>query len=397
MKTPAILVINAGSSSIKFSIFSAAATPGPEDLICGGKISGIDVQARLDARAADGTVLADEHFPENAEYDDLLARLLDWIETHLDGLDLVAAGHRIVHGGRDHVRPAVLDEKLRAELRRLVPLAPLHQPHNLAAADALARLHPGLAQIACFDTAFHTGRSEVESVYALPAGMTGEGLRRYGFHGLSYDYVSSRLGLLPGRKGQGRVIVAHLGNGASMCAMREGRSIATTFGFTALDGLPMGTRSGAIDPGVLLYLMEQKGMDAQDLTCLLYRQSGLLGLSGISSDMRDLLASDDPRARFAVEYFCYRAGREIGSLAAALGGLDALVFTAGIGENAAEIRSRICAAASWLGVMIDEAANGAAKGEAVISAAGSSVTVAVIPTNEELVIARNSQALLQQS
>ena len=394
MKTPAILVINAGSSSIKFSIFASGSKPAATDLICGGKISGIGVRARLDAEDADGNALADEQFPSEATYEDLLGHLLEWIEKHLDGLELVAAGHRIVHGGCDHVAPETLDKKLREDLQALSRLAPLHQPHNLAAVDALAKLHPGLTQIACFDTAFHAGRSELESTYALPAELTEEGIRRYGFHGLSYDYIASRLPDVLGEKSTGRVIVAHLGSGVSMCAMSGGRSIATTMGFSVLDGMPMGTRSGQIDPGVLIYLMQEKGMGADDLTCLLYRQSGLLGLSGISNDMRKLLESESREAKFAIDYFCYRANREIGSLVAALGGIDALVFTAGIGENSPEIRQRICAAASWLGIGCDDDLNRNARGETVFSTPKSKIAVAVIPTNEELVIARDSWRLL---
>ncbi|TDH37904.1 acetate/propionate family kinase [Pseudohoeflea suaedae] len=394
MTTPAILVLNSGSSSIKFSIFAFERDPSAADLVCGGKISGIGVRARLDAENAKGEALAARSFPSGVTYEELLGHLLDWIEEHLDGLELVAAGHRVVHGGKDHVAPAILDDSLRDDLRALTPLAPLHQPHNLDAIDALARLHPELAQIASFDTAFHAGRSEIESVFALPAELAAEGVRRYGFHGLSYDYIASRLAPLLGDAGMGRVIVAHLGSGASLCAMSRGRSVATTMGFSVLDGLPMGTRCGQIDPGVLLYLMQEKRMNAEELTRLLYRQSGLLGLSGISSDMRELLASDRKEARFAIDHFCYRANREIGSLAATLGGIDALVFTAGIGEHSPDIRRRICASASWLGIEWDDDLNRNASGEAVFSTPDSKVAVAVIPTNEELVIARDCWGLL---
>jgi acetate kinase len=396
MKPPAILVVNAGSSSIKFSIFEASGEPGASELICGGRISGIGGEPRLTAAGPDGSHIVDQRMGSTTNYDRLMESLLGFIEKRIDGHALAVAGHRIVHGGRDHVGPAVLDEALRDDLERLAPLAPLHQPHNLAAVEALARLHPDLPQVACFDTAFHAHKPEVESVYAIPRELTDQGIRRYGFHGLSYAYVASRLPAVLGDVGNGRVVVAHLGSGASLCAMKERKSRATTMGFTALDGLPMGTRSGQIDPGVLLYLIDEKGMESAELSRLLYEKSGLLGLSGISNDMRDLLASNAPEAEFAVDYFCQRANREIGSLAAALGGIDALVFTAGIGENAAEIRRRICAKAGWLGLELDEKANAAARGEAIISSPGSRVAVAVIPTNEELVIARQSWRVVSE-
>ena len=391
MKPPAILVINAGSSSIKFSIFAAKGEPDPSHLLCTGRIAGIGGEPRLTAADPDGKRLVDKGFERNTDYDRLMENLLGWIEEQIEGHVLAVAGHRIVHGGRDHVDPALLDEPLRQDLARLVPLAPLHQPHNLAAAESLARLHPGLPQVACFDTAFHAHKPGVESVYAIPRELAADGIRRYGFHGLSYEHIDSRLEPVLGQAvAKGRVIVAHLGSGASLCAIMSRQSVATTMGFTALDGLPMGTRSGQIDPGVLLYLMAEKGMGPEKLSRLLYEQSGLLGLSGISNDMRVLLASDAPEAAFAVDYFCHRVNREIGSLAAALGGLDALVFTAGIGENAAEIRQRICEKAGWLGLELDQGTNDMAKGETVISRSGSKVAVAVIPTNEEGVIARQS-------
>ncbi len=395
MKPPAILVINAGSSSIKFSIFVAKGEPGPSDLLCTGRIAGIGGEPRLTAADPDGKRLVEKGFQRNTDYDRLMENLLGWIEEQTEGHVLAVAGHRIVHGGRDHVDPALLDEPLRQDLARLVPLAPLHQPHNLAAAESLACLHPGLPQVACFDTAFHAHKPEVESVYAIPRELTADGIRRYGFHGLSYEHIAARLEPVLGQAAaKGRVIVAHLGSGASLCAIRNRQSVATTMGFTALDGLPMGTRSGQIDPGVLLYLMAGKGMGPEKLSRLLYEQSGLLGLSGISNDMRELLASDATEAAFAVEYFCHWVNREIGSLVATLGGLDAVVFTAGIGENSAEIRRRICEKAGWLGLELDQATNDMAKGETVISRSGSKVAIAVIPTNEEGVIARQSWRVL---
>jgi len=395
MKPQAVLVVNAGSSSIKFSIFSTQAEPDASDLICRGRIAGIGGAPRFVAFASDGGKMTEREFAGDTGYDALLGELLAWIEDRLADHVLAVAGHRIVHGGRAFVSPVRLDAETRAALERFTPLAPLHQPHNLAAVEALSRLHPGLPQVGCFDTAFHADKPDVESVYAIPRELTDEGIRRYGFHGLSYDHVASRLAPVVGEAAaNGRVIVAHLGSGASLCAMKAKRSVATTMGFTALDGLPMGTRSGEIDPGVLLYLMQEKRMTAEEISRLLYEESGLLGLSQESNDMRDLQQSSTAEAAFAIDYFCHRAGREIGSLAAALGGIDALVFTAGIGENAAGIRRRICKKAAWLGVRLDETANERAKGESVISTPRSNVAVAVIPTNEELVIARQSWRLV---
>lgn len=384
-----VLVLNAGSSSLKFSVFSARDEPDPEDLILTGKITGIGQTPQFSARDPAGAKLADETLSAGDGHDAVLARLLPWIEDRLSGRRIFAAGHRIVHGGTDHVAPTRLTAETRAALRRLVPLAPLHQPHNLDAVDALARLYPGLTQIGCFDTAFHHRQPEVAAAFALPPGLGDQPLRRYGFHGLSSEYVTGRLAGLG--LGPGRTVIAHLGNGASMCAVKDGVSIATTMGFTALDGLPMGTRSGAVDPGVILYLMEERGMSASAVSDLLYNRSGLLGVSGVSNDMRTLLASPEPAARFAIDLFCYRIGRELGSLAAALGGLDTLVFTAGIGENSPEIRARVTGAAEWLGIALDDAANRA--GKTRISTQSSDVEVLVIATNEELVIARHAWKL----
>jgi acetate kinase len=305
---------------------------------------------------------------------------------------IVAVGHRVVHGGVRFAAPVLLDRARLGELEALVPLAPLHQPHNLAAINAVAAMAPNLPQVACFDTSFHRTQPAVAQAFALPRRYADEGVRRYGFHGLSYEYIASRLATVDARAASGRTVVAHLGNGASMCAMHDGKSVATTMSFTPLDGLVMGTRCGAIDPGVLLYLMDRHGMNARDLERLLYHESGLLGVSGISSDMRGLLESSDHRAAESLDLFVYRIGRELGSLAAALGGLDALVFTGGIGENAVPVRARICRDASWLGLELDEAAN--EHGGPCISRKGSRISAWVIPTNEELMIARHTQRVL---
>ncbi len=305
---------------------------------------------------------------------------------------LVAVGHRVGHGGLDYAAPVRLTAEIVDRLAELIPLAPLHQPHNLAPIRTLLAKRPELPQVACFDTAFHRSQSEVAQAFALPPEITQRGVRRYGFHGLSYEYIASILPQYDARAATGRTVVCHLGNGASMCGLHGSKSVATTMGFTALDGLPMGTRCGNLDPGVVLYLMDELRMDAQAVEKLLYQQSGLLGVSGVSSDMRAVLASGEPRAKFAVELFTYRVGRELGSLTAALGGLDALVFTAGIGEHAPAIRERVCQAAAWLGVELDPVAN--SEGRTRISTDNSLIPVWIIPTNEELMIARHVQHLL---
>ena len=388
----AILVLNAGSSSIKFSLFSGDERPMRQDLICEGECEGIGHQVHFTAKDGKGAGLIDEHLPEGATHQDALAALLGWLERTFPQYPLIAAGHRVVHGGSLYTGPVRIDESVIAELRRLIPLAPLHQPHHLAAIAALSKLHPTLPQIACFDTSFHHTQPEVASIFALPRHLTEEGIRRYGFHGLSYEYIASVLPDVIGpAAAEARVVVAHLGNGASMCAMLNRKSVATTMGFTALDGLPMGQRCGTLDPGVVLYLMEEKSLTAQAISDLLYHASGLLGVSGLSNDMRTLLASDDPHAKEAVELFVYRICRELGSLAAALGGLDALVFTAGIGEHATDIRRRVCEHAQWLGFEIDEAANTVAGPKITASGRASAW---VIPTDEDLMIARHTWALL---
>jgi acetate kinase len=390
----AILVLNAGSSSIKFSLFEAHVRPSREGLICDGEFDGIRHRVHFVAKDHAGTSLADQYLTEAATHENALAPLLNWVERQFPNHPLIAAGHRVVHGGSRYTIPIRIDSSVIDELRRLVPLAPLHQPHNLAAIDAIAKLHPALPQVACFDTTFHHTQSEIAAAYALPGSITAQGVRRYGFHGLSYEYIA---GVLPEVLGpaaaEGRVVVAHLGNGASMCAMRRRQSVATTMGFTALDGLPMGTRCGNLDPGIVLYLMQENGMTAQAVSDLLYHSSGLLGVSGVSDDMRTLLASDDPLAARAVALFAYRIGRELGSLAASLGGLDALVFTAGIGEHAPEIRRRVCEQATWLGVELDDAANTA--GTARITMSGSGISAWIIPTNEDLMIARHTWHLTE--
>ena len=325
-------------------------------------------------------------------HDDCLAALLQWIASHSGGIDIVCAGHRVVHGGRDFAGPVKITDAVMRKLDALCPLAPQHQPHNLAAIRALARLHPALTQIACFDTAFHVTQPAVATAFALPRALTESGVKRYGFHGLSYDYIASILPQHLGGKADGRIVVAHLGHGASMCAMFQRRSVATTMGFSALDGLMMGSRCGALDPGVILYMLDALKMSSEDIGHLLYNKSGLLGVSGVSDDMRDLLASRDPHAAEAVDLFVYRIVRELGSLAAALGGLDALVFTAGIGEHSAEIRSRVCAQAAWLGLALDETAN--RKGGPDIGKRDAGVAILALPTDEESVIAKACRAML---
>jgi acetate kinase len=391
--TDAILVINAGSSSIKFSVFPGHESPSRRGIICEGEYEGIGRRVHFTAKDHSGASLVDQYLAEGTTHEDALAALLRWLEGHFLDNQLVAAGHRVVHGGSLYTAPVQIDAAVIAELRRLIPLAPLHQPHNLAAIDALSKLHPTLPQIACFDTAFHHTQSELTTAFALPRRLAAEGIRRYGFHGLSYEYIASVLPDILGAAADGRVVVAHLGSGASLCAIHQRRSVATTMGFTALDGLAMGRRCGNLDPGVVLYLMQEKGMTAAEVSNLLYNESGLFGVSGFSDDMRTLLTSDDPSAKEAVALFVYRIGRELGSMAAALGGIDALVFTAGIGEHAAEIRRRVCEDAAWLGVDLDQSANLLAGG-AMITRTGSRTSAWMIPTDEDLMIALHAWTLL---
>jgi len=386
-----LLVINAGSSSIKFSVFEVGERAPTLARRYRGEVDGLGVRPRFVARDAAGAPLADETMAATARHDDALGASLSWIEARTAETSVVAAGHRVVHGGVQHAEPVRVTPDVLQELEALVPLAPLHQPHNLAPIKALAKLRPDLPQVACFDTAFHTTQPPVAQAFALPYALSEVGIKRYGFHGLSYEYIASVLPEHLGDGADGRVVVAHLGAGASMCAMHGRRSVATTMGFTALEGLPMGTRTGSIDPGVILHLMSERGMSLAAVTELLYKKSGLLGMSGLSSDVRDLLASDSPRAAWALDVFAYRVGRELGSLTAALGGLDALVFTGGIGEHAAPIRARVCRDAAWLGLSLDEGAN--QRGGPCISAAGSPATAWVIPTDEDLMIARHTLAV----
>jgi acetate kinase len=325
------------------------------------------------------------------EHAGALEFLFDWLQANASDAHLATVGHRVVHGGTAYAAPVRIDSGVVNTLADLVPLAPLHQPHDLLPIRTIAERRPGLLQVACFDTAFHQSASPLAQAFALPPSITDRGVRRYGFHGLSYEYIASVLPRHDARAAAGKTVVLHLGNGASMCAMSGGKSVATTMGFTAVDGLPMGTRSDNLDPGVVHYLMEELHMDARAIESLLYMESGLLGVSGVSSDMRALLESSDPRAKFAIELFVYRIGRELGSLAAALGGLDAIVFTAGIGEHAVAVRVAVCQQAAWLGVDLDIQANAA--GRPRISTVSSRVAVWVIPTNEELMIARHTRAL----
>jgi acetate kinase len=388
-----ILILNAGSSSIKFALFPADTRPTRKGRLCDGEMEGIGQRIHFFAKDGAGNTLAERQLDQGTNHEAAMTVLLEWVETRSADGGIVAVGHRVVHGGTRYAAPVRIDVGVIAELERLVPLAPLHQPHHLAAIAAVAKLHPDLPQIACFDTAFHHGQPAVASAFALPRGLAAEGVRRYGFHGLSYEYIASVLPeYLEADGADGRVVVAHLGSGASMCALRGHKSVATTMGFTALDGLMMGRRCGALDPGVILYLLQQKSMTAEAVSELLYQDSGLYGVSGISDDMRTLLASPDPRAAEAIELFVYRIGRELGSLAAALGGVDALVFTAGIGERAAEVRRRVCADSAWLGIELDETAN--SRGGPCISRAGCPASAWVIPTDEDLMIARHSWRLL---
>jgi acetate kinase len=379
-----VLVINAGSSSIKFAVWPAGET-GCEAMLR-GQISGIGQAPHFEARSAAGDVLADTTWEHtDGTQAALLHRLTAWIGAQTADARLVAAGHRIVHGGTRFAAPVVVNCAVMRDLQGLIPLAPLHQPHNLAAIRSLAASHPQLPQVACFDTGFHSGHADVASRFALPRALHDTGIRRYGFHGLSYEYVARALTRCAPKLASGRVVVAHLGSGASLCAMRNGQSVDTTMSFTALDGLPMGTRSGSVDPGALLFLMSQ-GMSHDALQHLLYHQSGLLGVSGgISNDMRDLLTSERLEAAQAVDLFVYRVVREIAALAACIGGVDGLVFTGGIGERSAVIRERICRGCAWLGIDLNAAAN--VRGEGCITTPASRAAAWVIATNEEQMIA----------
>ena len=390
-----ILVVNAGSSSVKFQAFAAGEDSGLRRLVK-GEIDGIGTRPHLRAEGANQQLLINQSYSPT-QIGDIPAALLcasAWLrETHR--LVPAAVGHRVVHGGPKYDRPVRVDGEVLANLERYVSLAPLHQANNLAPIRALLASFPDLPQIACFDTAFHRGHSAVADHYAIPERFYTEGIRRYGFHGLSYEYVAERLGEVAPAIAKGRVIIAHLGSGASMCALAKGRSVESTMGFTALDGLPMGTRPGQLDPGILLYLITEKGMAPAAVQDLLYRDSGLKGLSGISNDMRELQSNAAPAARLAVDYFVYRVALNAGMLVAALGGLDAFVFTAGIGERSAIIRARIAERLAWLGLIFDPLANEA--GKSVISHPESRIGLYVVPTDEELMIARQTSALLKRA
>jgi acetate kinase len=388
----AVIVLNAGSSSLKFSVYGVVASEPM--LEARGQVEGVGAAPHFTAKNREGRLLADSalgrapnDFRGSAadDYSDAFTYLVRWIRDQFgDRLTPVAVGHRVVHGGDDFSQPTLIDADVIAKLTRLVPLAPLHQPHNLAGIHAIMRLRPDVPQVACFDTAFHRGRAQVTERFALPDHLFRSGVRRWGFHGLSYESIVRRLRSIAPEIAGGRVIVAHLGSGASLCALHDGRSVETTMGFSVLDGLPMGTRCGSLDPGVILFLL-RNGMDVDQLETLLYSKSGLLGISGFSNDVRDLLASERPSAAAAIEFFVYRVVREVGSLTCALSGLDALVFTAGIGENSPDIRKRVCDGLAWLGLDIDTTANASGRGR--ISPAGKSPSVWVIPTDEEGVIA----------
>jgi acetate kinase len=396
--TDAILALNAGSSSIKFSLFDTTNGISSHSLLYQGAVDGIGGNPHFLVQDTTGQRLVNEQLKTKATtqpgHKEALGVLLDWVERQETGLTLIAVGHRVVHGGTLFLAPVLVDSQVINQLESLVPLAPLHQPHNLAAIRSIATINPNIPQIACFDTAFHRTQPPIAQAFALPRDLTDQGIKRYGFHGLSYEYIASVLPDYVDYRADGRVIVAHLGNGASMCALQGRKSLATTMGFTALDGLPMGTRCGSIDPGVILYLLSELHMDAPGITDLLYHRSGLLGVSGQGSDMRELLTSNSPRAAEAIDLFVYHIQRELGSLAAALGGLDVLVFTAGIGEHAAPIRARVCQDLQWLGVQFDETAN--RSGGPKISSDSSAASVWVIPTDEDLMIARHTSNVIHR-
>ena len=385
----ALLVLNAGSTSLKFSLFADQTL----DIRLHGEIEGIGGSAHFLARDSRDTTLGEKRWSEALDHAGALAFLLDFLPSAAAYDRLAAVGHRVVHGGRAFSGPVRIGDKVLAELDKLVPLAPLHQPHCLAAIRTVSMLDASLRQVACFDTSFHRTQPPVAQAFALPASITSRGVQRYGFHGLSYEYVASVLPELDARAATGRTIVAHLGAGSSLCGLSAGHSVATTMGFTALDGLPMGTRCGSLDPGIVLYMIGQLGMTPREVEHMLYNESGLAGVSGISGDMRELMASDKASARTAIDLYVYRIGREIGSLAAALGGLDALVFTAGIGEHHPAIRAGVCAAARWLGVEIDPAAN--ESNGPRISRDSSRVSAWVIPADEARVIAQHTMETLR--
>ena len=385
-----IAVLNAGSSSIKFGLYEVGRT---ERALFRGQVESLSTTPKLRATKPDGAVAAAQEWKQQISHAEATRAIVKTTRDLLNGEPVLAVGHRVVHGGTDYASPVRVDPTVIERLASLIPLAPLHQPHNLEPIRAIAEHAPQILQVACFDTAFHRSQSELAQSFALPRDLTDAGVRRYGFHGLSYEYICSRLPQVAPDLAPGRVIIAHRGNGASLCAVEAGRSVANTMGFTALDGLMMGTRCGTIDPGVILYLMDSHGMDVRAVEDLLYRKSGLLGVSGISSDMRTLRASPAPEAAEAIQLFVYRIVREIGSLAAALGGVDGLLFTAGIGEHDAATRAEVVAGCAWLGARIDPSLNKAGAGK--ISADGSSIPVWVIPTDEERMIADHTASVLK--
>jgi len=386
------LVLNAGSSSLKFCVFGRPGK-GTWRLEARGQIEGIGTSPRLSVKDVNGARLADEKLDASIRSgSDAIGVLAAWLRSRYAGSRVLGVGHRVVHGGAHFGGPTILNQEILAQLRQLIPLAPLHQPHNLAAIEAVFDRLPDVPQVACFDTSFHRGHSPVAALVPLPLELRKSGIERYGFHGISYEYIASVLPEFAPEIASGRVIIAHLGSGASLCALKNGKSVDSTMGFTAVDGLCMGTRPGALDPGIVLYLFQTLGLSAKEVETILYQKSGLLAISEISNDMRDLLGRSEPGAQLAVDYFVYRAAREIGALAAVLGGIDALVFTAGIGENSREIRRRICEASRWLGVEIDETKNNHRGPQISITKSG--VSAWVIPTNEELMIARHTGTLL---
>lgn len=379
-----VVTINAGSSSVKFALFAVdGAWPR---LIASGKVEGLGATPRFRVRVVDGE--ASDMTLAALDHKAAIAQILDWIERACPDISIGAIGHRVVHGGLSFAAPIVVDAAALSALREFIPLAPLHQPHNIAGLEAARDAFPHVPQIACFDTAFHRGHAFIDDAYALPFSYYERGLRRFGFHGLSYEFIARRLRAIDPIRAEGSVVVAHLGNGASLCAMKGGRSIASSMGFSALEGLPMGTRCGQIDPGLLLYLMQSDEMSPVELSRLLYERSGLLGLSGVSHDMRALESSSEPRARAAIDYFIHRIRIEICALAATIGGLDALVFTAGIGEHSARVRAGVVDGLDWLGLKLDADAN--LRNDAIISAAQSRAPVFITPTDEEAMIARHT-------
>lgn len=388
----AIAVLNAGSSSFKFSLFSRIADGLA--LVARGQAEGLYTSPRFVAKDRSGAVIDEKVWSDGMSlgHGGALDHLVAFLRERLADHRLVGVGHRVVHGGLEYTKPVRVDASVVMALEKYIPLAPLHQPHNLAPIRMLLERLPQLPQVACFDTAFHRGQPPVAQAFALPKSITGRGVIRYGFHGLSYEYISSVFPEYDARASAANVVVLHLGNGSSMCAIANGRSMASTMGFTAADGLPMGTRCGNLDPGVVLYMMDELKMDARAIEKVIYQQSGLLGVSGISSDMRALLASDEPDAQRAIDLYIYRIGRELGSLVSALGGLDAIVFTAGIGENSAVVRERVCRDAAWLRIELDASAND--RGGPRISANASRVSAWAIPTDEELMIARHTVGVL---